>query len=107
MMKRVVCLSRILIAVCLRGDACPYEHGADRIVVDEALLNQGFSLPDGNDGSGGYNTQGRGGYRGRGGGAMRGGRGNFMEGPGRTRAASNQPPFLVIEKIPQGLWILP
>jgi hypothetical protein len=45
-MKRVVCCVWVYV-VCLRGDACPYEHGADRIVVDEALLNQGFGLPDG------------------------------------------------------------
>ncbi len=24
---------------CLRGDQCPYDHGADRIVVDEMLRN--------------------------------------------------------------------
>lgn len=30
--------------VCMRGDLCPYEHGADRIVVDEASIGR-FGIP--------------------------------------------------------------
>ena len=47
--KGGMCIEVNSCLVCLRGDACPYEHGSDRIVVDEALLQQGFTMPDGLD----------------------------------------------------------
>lgn len=46
---------------CMRGDMCPYDHGADRIVVDEGPFNNPFpnvSAPIGAQmGPAGANTQ--------------------------------------------------